>query len=94
MSDQPPNRVADLNANITKVVQHLMLRDDLEQQDLAAKMGFHKSVITKAVRGQRKWQIDDLSKLAEVFDVPVSLFFEDAATLIRNRWNEVLVGAR
>lgn len=79
--------------NVSKIVRILMARDDINQQQLASHLGYNKSVITKALKDDRSWTVPDISAMAELFDVSAGIFFEDADSLIRNRWHSQLVAA-
>jgi len=55
---------------VTTNVKVLMAVRRIEaQKDLAAKLGWVESKLTKSLRGTRKWSLDDLPELAEAFGV-------------------------
>lgn len=74
-----------LGENISRIVRILLARDELRQQDLAEALGYESGTITRKMKGEREWRVNDLVLLAEFFEVPVSLFFEEPDTLIRNK---------
>jgi len=76
---------SEAGLNITRVVKVMMALNGMDQQTLAAHIGKDATSITKIFRGQRRWAIDDLVKMAEVFDCPPGLFFEPVDQLVRNR---------
>ena len=62
--------------------------------DLAAYMNITPSVISKKMSGRSRITADDIEAFAAFLDVSPAMFFEDPATLVRNRWFlPTLVGA-
>gem|GEM_PF-5178985 len=74
-----------MGENISKIVRVLMALHEMDQDALGRALGCDASVVSKTLRGKRRWSLDDIVKLAEVFDRPISYFFEPADTLVRNR---------
>lgn len=88
------NPLQDADDNVRRVVKILMARDGMDQNTLAARLGFEQSVASRALQpGGRRWKLADIRRLAEVFDVPIALLFEDPNNLIRSRWSSPLVAA-
>lgn len=63
--------------NVSKIVKILLVRDEMLQQDLAEALGYDAGTVTRKMKGLREWRLNDVVRLAEFFEVPVSLFFED-----------------
>jgi len=89
MKPQPakPGRVAKpvIGENVSRIVRILLARDEMRQQDLADALDYETGTITRKMKGEREWRLNDVVSLAEVFEVPVSLFFEEPDTLVRNK---------
>lgn len=81
---KPPNKPL-ISENVSRIVKILLARDEMRQQDLAEVLGYDAATITRALKGSREWRLNDLVALGEFFEVPVSLFFDDPGTLVRNR---------
>lgn len=69
--------------NVTTIVKVLMALDGLDQRDLAAELGIDPAAITRTFKGQRKWQIDEIERLSEVFDTPPASFFQPVEGIVR-----------
>lgn len=67
-----------LQSVVTTNIKVLMAVTRIEaQKDLAAKLGWGESKLTKSLRGDRKWSLEDLPELAAVFGVsPADLIGE------------------
>jgi transcriptional regulator with XRE-family HTH domain len=76
---------SQINHNVSKIVRILMAVAGMGQNHLAVALDMDKASLSKALSGQRRWTLDDIVKLSEVFDRPLSYFFEPADTIIRNR---------
>lgn len=74
--------MSDPNGNVSRIVRTLLTHRDRSRNELAAFMGVHVSAINKALTGKRSWDVDDLVKLADFFQVSPCLFFEDVDALI------------
>ena len=72
--------------DVPRVVRTLLAYHGKNQADLAPVLGFSIPQISKLLNGSREWSVDEVFKLAAFFDVPYTLFLEDPATLVRNRW--------
>lgn len=66
---------------ISTIVRVLLAARGMTQSDLADQLGLHKTQVGQSLHGKRRWTIEDLEAMAEVFDVPVSRFFEDPEVL-------------
>lgn len=77
--------MTDRNQDVARIVRMLMALRDLRQPAVAEALGLHQSGVSRALKGKRVWTLDDLDKLAELFDVPVSTFYEDPAVVLRSR---------
>lgn len=68
---------------VTTNVKVLMAVKRIEaQKDLAAQLGWVESKLTKSLRGTRKWSLDDLPELADVFGVQPSDLIGDVTKLV------------
>lgn len=74
------------NDNIPRIVRTLLAHQGKQQADLAAFMNVTPGVISKLLSGRRAVSVDDVVRMADFFDVSPALFFDDPATLVRNRW--------
>ena len=66
---------------ITQIVTVLMADRRMTRRGLAEQIGMHEVTVGQTLNGKRRWSIEDLEAMAEVFDVPVSRFFEDPEVL-------------
>ena len=72
-----------LQSVVTTNVKVLMAVQRIEaQKDLAARLGWGESKLTKSLRGDRKWSLEDLPELAEVFGVQPSDLIGDVTQLV------------
>lgn len=69
--------------NVTRVVKILMALEGMDQRDLARSLGVATSAVSRSFSGERKWQLDDIERLAEIFDRPQSYFLEPAESIVR-----------
>ena len=68
---------------VTTNVKVLMAVRRIEaQKDLAAKLGWVESKLTKSLRGTRKWSLEDLPELARVFGVQPADLIGDVTELV------------
>ena len=68
---------------VTTNVKVLMAVKRIEaQKDLAAKLGWVESKLTKSLRGTRKWSLEDLPELAEAFGVQPADLIGDVTHLV------------
>ena len=74
--------MSNANDNVSRIVRTLLTHRTRSRAELATHMGVHVSAVNKAMIGRRTWDVDDLVKLADFFDVSPALFFEDAESLI------------
>lgn len=77
--------MSDRNQDVARVVRMLMALRDFRQPAVAAALGLHQSGVSRALKGKRAWTLDDLDKLAELFEVPVSTFYEEPEVVLRSR---------
>lgn len=74
-----------ITENVSRIVRILLARDEMLQKDLAEALGYETGTITRKMKGERDWNLNDVVRLAEFFEVAVSLFFESPDTLVRSR---------
>jgi len=68
---------------VTTNVKVLMAVRRIEaQKDLAAKLGWVESKLTKSLRGTRRWSLEDLPELANVFGVQPADLIGDVNNLV------------
>jgi antitoxin component HigA of HigAB toxin-antitoxin module len=75
--------VDPIYATVSRNVRILMAERGLTQATLADDTGLRPDALSLSLRGKRKWHLDDLSVLANYFDIPAQLLLED--TIVRNR---------
>lgn len=56
-------------APLTSRIQYLLDHSDLNQTEVAQRLGIDRSAFSRIVSGSRKLSADELSKLADIFDV-------------------------
>lgn len=72
-----------LQAVVTRNIRVLMAVRDIEtQKDLAVQLGWIETKLTKSLRGDRKWSLEDLPELARVFDVQPADLLGDVSHLV------------
>lgn len=86
LRDMKPQEKPLISENITKIVKMLLARDDMRLQDLADALNYDAGTITRSISGHREWKVTDLVTMAEFFEVPISLFFEEPSSLVRSRY--------
>lgn len=58
-------------------LKHKLLDLGITQKQLADKMGVHKQVIANWLNGSRNPKRENVKKLAEILDLPISFFYDD-----------------
>lgn len=86
LSDMKPQDKPIIGDNVSRVVKILLARDEMRQSDLANALNYDPATITRSIKGIREWRLNDIVALADFFEVPVSLFFEEPGSLVRNKW--------
>jgi hypothetical protein len=83
---------ANLQANVSKVVELYMVMADIKHQKvLAERLGWSESMMTRKLRG--KWTLEDLEILADVSGLQPSDFLrhpDELVALARRSWNAQL----
>jgi hypothetical protein len=77
-----PKARVDLGNNVSRVLRILMAVDGVDQQTVAAEIGMDGPALSRTMKGQRRWQLDEIELLAEVFDVSPAKFLEPADQLV------------
>ena len=67
---------------MTRVLRILMALDGVDQQAIASEVGMDTGALSRAMNGQRRWQLSEIERLAQVFEVPASKFLEPADRLV------------
>lgn len=70
--------------NVGRVVSVLLEARGLQRQDLADALGMDASAITRSMKGERKWQVDELIAIATFFDLRDADGRTDITALLRN----------
>jgi transcriptional regulator with XRE-family HTH domain len=55
----------------------LMARDGYTQEQLATRIGIDQVTLSARLRGRRRWSVEDLDRLGEVFHVHPGAFWAD-----------------
>lgn len=74
-------RSVDLSQRVSEVLRLLCAQQE-SHVDLARACGRHPSAITRSLKGERRWQLDDLQAFADYFDVEPALFLADPSEAI------------
>lgn len=74
---------ASIAANVTRVVKVLMALDGIDQQTLAQEIGVDPPTISRLFKGTRRWKLENIERLAELFNTPPSYFLEPVGSLVR-----------
>lgn len=69
--------------DIPRVVRTLLAHQTKQHAALAEHMHIGASLLSKKLGGLRGWSADDITAMAEFFDVPQQLFFDDPENLVR-----------
>lgn len=68
-----------------RIARTLLAHQGRRQHELADVLGLDSGQVSRALRGQRRWTLDEIAAMAAFFDVGVATFFDDPDLLIRNR---------
>lgn len=60
------------NEVVSAAIEHELERQGLQRQQLAARMGYAPSWVTRKLKGDRRWSVDDLDEVSRVLGVPVA----------------------
>jgi hypothetical protein len=72
-----------LQAVVSRNIRVLMAVRGIEtQKDLAAQLGWFETKLTKSLRGDRKWSLEDLSALATAFGVQPADLIDDVSRVV------------
>lgn len=71
-----------IGENVSRIVRILLARDEMRQQDLAEALDYESATITRKMKGEREWRLNDIVRLAEFFEVPARTFFDDPDSLV------------
>ncbi|MBO7713624.1 MAG: helix-turn-helix domain-containing protein [Methanobrevibacter sp.] len=74
--------------NLQTKLKHRLLDLGITQKDLADKMGVHKQVIANWLNGSRNPKRENIKKLCEILDLPMSFFYEDVDTSTVQPFND------
>jgi len=70
--------------NFKTKLKHKLLDLGITQKQLADKMGVHKQVIANWLSGKRNPKRENVKKLAEILDLPISFFYEEGQKNFEN----------
>lgn len=77
-----------LQSSVSRIVNVLMAGGNPRaiastQAELAQVLDIDPAALNRALRGGRRWSIEDIANLADHFGVSVSIFFEDPSDLFK-----------
>ena len=75
--------------NLQTKLKHRLLDLGITQKELADKMGVHKQVIANWLNGSRNPKRENIKKLCEILDLPMSFFYEDVDTSTVQPLNDI-----
>lgn len=67
---------------VNRTLRLLMADQECAQADLADVLNIDPAQVSKAFSGLRSWKLDDLTTMADFFDVEPKIWFEDPANLL------------
>lgn len=67
----------DLQQTISTLVRMLMARDRLNQTRLGERLGIDQTTVSVKLRGVNRWTVEDVRRLATVFNVHPGIFYGD-----------------
>ncbi len=68
------------NKNIEKKIKRIMFEKNINQSDLAKKLGITRGVVSNLFTGNKNPRIETLEKIAEVLEVPFEYFISKQKT--------------
>lgn len=69
--ENPDRPATDLSAAVAKEVRVLLVRRDMKQSEMAARMGVTEMWLSRRLRGAQEIGVNDLAKMASVLSVEV-----------------------
>lgn len=75
--------------NLQTKLKHRLLDLGITQKELADKMGVHKQVIANWLNGSRNPKRENIKKLCEILDLPLSFFYEEIDTSTIQPLNDI-----
>lgn len=84
MANTPKNKVAPggIQRNVTRVLRMLMALREVDQREIAKAINRDPASVSRAFNGERKWSLDELELLGEVFECGPGYFLEPADKLL------------
>lgn len=74
---------SEAQRNITRNVRILMAtRDMTTQRDLVNALGWPQAKVTKTLNGDRRWSVEDLYEVAQVFGIPAGTLLGGTADVV------------
>lgn len=74
---------SEAQRNITRNVRILMAaRDMYEQRQLADALGWPSAKMTKTLKGDRRWSVEDLYEIARVFGITAGVLLGSSADVV------------
>lgn len=70
--------------NLKTKLKHKLLDVGMTQKQLADKMGVHKQVVANWLNGSRNPKRENIKKLADILDLPISFFYEEGQKNFEN----------
>ena len=75
--------------NLQTKLKHRLLDLGITQKELADKMGVHKQVIANWLNGSQNPKRENIKKLCEILDLPLSFFYEEIDTSTVQPLNDI-----
>ncbi|WP_162186963.1 helix-turn-helix domain-containing protein [Amycolatopsis vancoresmycina] len=73
----------DAQRNITRNVRILMAaRDMFSQQELADSLGWTSAKMTKTLKGDRRWSVEDLYEIGRIFGISAGALLGSTAEVV------------
>jgi transcriptional regulator with XRE-family HTH domain len=73
---------AEVDRNIRRVASLLCLYREIAHRDLAKLMGISQPGMSARMNGKQAFRTVEVAQLAEIFEVPVAIFFEGPEALL------------
>lgn len=72
----------DLQEVLRQNLRVLLAMQRMSHAELAARLGTDRATVTKNMNGHRKWSLQDLAALGEIFGVSAPALIDDTAKLV------------
>jgi transcriptional regulator with XRE-family HTH domain len=72
MPSDTARRTGELHRGVTEEISVLLLRRRMTAQDLARKLGWSQSAMSRRMVGDQPFDLDELQRIAELFGVTIA----------------------